>query len=144
MPVAHLLRSKGDQVVTIAPDATVAVTVAALGEHRIGALVVSEDGRHIAGIVSERDVVAALASRGAVVLDEVVASIMTKDVVTCEPGTTVDELMAWMTERRIRHVPVVLDGELAGIISIGDVVKDRISELETETQTLHEYITGGR
>lgn len=144
MHVEHLLRSKGDEVVTIGPDATVADTVALLGEKRIGALVVSDDGRHIAGIVSERDVVAALAVRGADLLGEPVRSIMTDDVVTCDPATTVDELMSWMTERRMRHVPVVVDGELTGIVSIGDVVKDRIHDLESETRTLHEYITHGR
>lgn len=144
MHVEHLLRSKGDEVVTIGPDATVADTVAILGEKRIGALVVSADGRQIDGIVSERDVVAALATRGAELLGDEVRTIMTSEVVTCEPATTVDELMAWMTERRMRHVPVVVDGALAGIVSIGDVVKDRMNDLETETKTLHDYIEHGR
>jgi CBS domain-containing protein len=142
--VAGLLRSKGDEVATVAPSATVGVVVAALAEHRVGALVVSEDGQRVDGIVSERDVVRALADQGGAVLDVEVATIMTTKVVTCEMSTTVDELSSLMTEGRYRHVPVVVDGALAGIVSIGDVVKSRIKDLEDEKQTLHEYISGGR
>ena len=144
MHVEGLLSSKGDSVVTVAPSASVAEVVASLAQHRVGALVVSDDGTRVDGIVSERDVVRSLAEHGAALLDHEVASIMTRQVVTCELQTTVDELSTSMTERRIRHMPVVVDGALAGIVSIGDVVKDRIKDLETETQTLHEYISHGR
>lgn len=144
MHVAGLLRNKGDDVATVAPSATVGVVVAALAERRVGALVVSDDGTSVAGIVSERDVVRALAEQGGAVLDHEVATIMTSEVVTCDLSTTVDELSTLMTEGRYRHVPVVVDGALAGIVSIGDVVKSHISELEQEKQTLHEYISQGR
>ncbi len=144
MHVEGLLRTKGDAVVVIASRATVGELVATLAQHRVGALVVSDDGRHVDGIVSERDVVASLAEHGTALLEHTVADIMTNEVVTCVPSTTVDQLMSLMTERRMRHVPVVVDGELAGIVSIGDVVKDRIRDLEVEAQTLHEYIAHGR
>ncbi len=144
MNVSGLLKGKGSDVVTVVPGTTATEVIAALAEHRVGAVVVSGDGRRIDGVVSERDVVRALADRGVSALEEAVSAIMTTSVFTCAPETTVDQLMALMTERRIRHVPVVVDGELAGIVSIGDVVKDRISDLETETQVLHEYIQHGR
>ena len=111
---------------------------------RIGALVVSDDGRTILGILSEHDIVFGLAESGAAALETAVADVMTSEVITCERKTTVDHLMAMMTERRIRHVPVVEDGGLAGIISIGDVVKSRLRELVTETEQLSDYITHGR
>jgi CBS domain-containing protein len=144
MHVEGLLRAKGDAVVVIASRATVGELVATLAQHRVGALVVSDDGRHVDGIVSERDVVAALAEHGTALLELTVADIMTSEVVTCVPSTTVDQLMSLMTERRMRHVPVLVDDRLAGIVSIGDVVKDRIRDLEVEAQTLHEYIAHGR
>ncbi len=144
MHVEGLLSSKGDAVVTVSPTASVGDVVATLARHHVGALVVSDDGTHVHGIVSERDVVRSLAEHGSDLLDHEVSSIMTREVVTCELTTTVDELSSRMTERRIRHMPVVVDGELAGIVSIGDVVKDRIRDLETEAQTLHEYISHGR
>ncbi|HMJ77715.1 MAG TPA: CBS domain-containing protein [Iamia sp.] len=144
MHVEGLLRNKGDDVATVAPSATVGVVVAALAEHKVGALVVSEDGQRVDGIVSERDVVRALAEHGGDALDREVATIMTTKVVTCDLSTTVDELSTLMTEGRYRHVPVVVDGALAGIVSIGDVVKSHIKDLEDEKQTLHEYISGGR
>lgn len=144
MHVAGLLRNKGDDVATVAPTATVGVVVAALAERKVGALVVSGDGTSVDGIVSERDVVRALADQGHAVLDAEVATIMTRTVVTCDMSTTVDELSTLMTEGRHRHVPVVVDGALSGIVSIGDVVKSHISELEQEKQTLHEYISQGR
>ena len=144
MHVEGLLRAKGDAVVVIASRATVGELVDRLAQHRIGALVVSDDGHHVDGIVSERDVVASLAEHGTALLERTVAEIMTTEVVTCVPSTTVDQLMSLMTERRMRHVPVVVDGALTGIVSIGDVVKDRIRDLEVEAQTLHEYIAHGR
>lgn len=140
MQVSILLQGKGTDVVTIRPDNTVAEGVEVLTRHRIGAVVVSDDGVAVAGILSERDVVRSLSERGSAVLDEPARSIMTPEVATCRLDTTVEELMSVMTERRIRHVPVVVDGELAGLVSIGDVVKDRISALEDETRVLHDYI----
>jgi len=142
MRVTGVLKVKGDAVVTISPDRTLRDLVALLAEHGIGALVVSADGDGVDGIVSERDVVRRLDAGGADVLDEPVSAIMTTEVFTCEPEATVDELMAVMTERRIRHVPVLLDGRIAGIVSIGDVVKHRIAEIQGERDQLTAYITG--
>ena len=140
MQVSVLLQTKGRSVVSVAPGATTAEVASTLSEHRIGAVVVSADGIHIDGVLSERDIVRALADRGAAALDDPASALMTADVFTCGPDSTVEELMALMTERRICHVPVVVGGQLVGIISIGDVVKDRISSLESETQALHSYI----
>jgi CBS domain-containing protein len=140
MLIVTVLRSKGAAVVTVSPDATVRELLDTLAEHRIGAVVVSS-GVGIEGIVSERDVVRRLRDVGAELLDRPVARIMTTDVVTCQCETAVDELMSTMTERRIRHVPVVDDrGTLVGIVSIGDLVKSRISELESERDDLVGYI----
>jgi CBS domain-containing protein len=144
MRVSTVLVSKGDDVASIPADTTVARVLAILAERGVGALVVSQDGRKISGIVSERDIVRALASQGGDLLAQPVTDIMTTDVVTCEPSTSVQELAAMMTERRIRHVPVVVDGVLSGIVSIGDVVKSRITELETETDAIREYVWNGR
>jgi len=118
MRITEVLRRKGDVVVTIAPDRTVRELLAMLGEHRIGALVVSKDGRHVDGIVSERDVVMRLDTDGDGILDTTVSAIMTTEVHTCGLEDSVEELMSAMTERRIRHVPIVVDGELHGIVSI--------------------------
>lgn len=142
--VGDLLAAKGSEVATVGADAAVTDALRRLSERGVGALVVSDDGQRIAGIVSERDVVRALAAHGAAALDGPVRELMTAEVRTCDPDTTVDELMALMTDRRIRHVPVVVDAVLAGIVSIGDVVKHRIVELETETRTMHDYIRHGR
>ena len=144
MQVSILLQDKGADVVTVAPDLTIAEVVAVLVQHRIGAVVVSADGRHIEGVLSERDIVQAMADTGAAVLDGRAAEIMSSEVFTCQPDTTVESLMNTMTHERVRHVPVVVDGQLAGLVSIGDVVKDRISSLEDETQALHDYITHPR
>jgi CBS domain-containing protein len=144
MQVSGLLSTKGPDVVTVGPDVDVARVAALLSQHRIGAVVVSGDGSAIDGIVSERDIVRALADQGAAALEEPASSIMTSEVVTCDTGTTVEQLMGLMTERRIRHVPVVEGGALSGIVSIGDVVKNRLNDLETETQVLHDYIAHGR
>ncbi len=144
MRVSGLLDVKGSQVVMTDPGASVSAVASLLAQHRIGAVVVSADARRIDGVVSERDIVRALAADGSAALDRPVSTIMTHDVFTCESATTVEQLMAHMTERRIRHVPVVDDGVLNGIVSIGDVVKDRMHDLENETQVLHEYIAHGR
>jgi len=142
MNVEGILRSKGATVVTIKPDATVGDLVHGLREDRIGAMVVSEDGRSVLGIISERDVVRGLADRGSRVLEAPVAELMTRDVVLCTPRDTVKQVMAAMTRRRVRHLPVVADGVLCGIVSIGDVVKNRLEEIETETNVLREAYIG--
>ena len=128
-------------VVTVRSDATVGDVVAELTHHRVGALVVSPDGRRIEGIVSERDIVKRLSVLNTRLLDEPVSSIMSTEVRVCAPTDDVESIMNLMTEQRIRHVPVVEDGRLAGIISIGDVVKSRIGELEKDRNELMEYIT---
>ena len=141
MQVSVLLQTKGPDVVTVPPDTPIAEVVDVLTRHRIGAVVVSGDGRHVDGVLSERDIVQALARTGGEALGDRARQLMSSDIFTCEPDTTVEELMNTMTEHRVRHVPVLIDGELAGLISIGDVVKDRISGLEFETKALHDYIT---
>ena len=144
MRISDILRGKGNQVVTITPDAKVRHLLAILAEHRIGAVVVSRDGTTVDGIASERDIVQALARRGAAVLSEPVTAIYTAEVHTVTPRTEIEEVMRMMTERRVRHAPVVADGRLQGIVSIGDVVKIRLGELETERTALTDYITGTR
>jgi CBS domain-containing protein len=141
MRISEILRSKGGEVMTVEPEAKVRRLLALLAEHNIGAVVVSTDGKTIEGIASERDIVRRLNERGAGLIDEPVSAIMTATVRTCDPGDKVEDLRATMTEHRIRHVPVVRDGELAGIVSIGDVVKSAIAELETEREQLVHYIS---
>ena len=140
MRISNLLAAKGSSVATIPGDATVAHAVTELARHQIGALVVSADGAHIDGIVSERDIVRSLGDRSDALLEDPVSSIMTRVVATASPDDEVESLMKVMTERRVRHVPVVRDGVLAGIVSIGDVVKSRIDELEQDRKELVEYI----
>jgi len=142
MRIADVLRSKGGAVVTIDPDATVAELLAGLAEHNIGAMVVAgPDG--LKGIVSERDVVRQLHAHGASLLSQPVENIMTSMISTCSKSDTVDSLTLLMTEHRVRHVPVLEDGKLIGIVSIGDVVKTRMEELESEHEQLQSYITQG-
>jgi CBS domain-containing protein len=142
--ISDILRVKGEQVVTVTPNADVRYLLVVLAEHRIGAVVVSRDGTSVDGIVSERDIVRALAERGATVLSEPITAIYTAVVHMVTPQTAVEEVMRIMTERRFRHLPVVADGVLRGIVSIGDVVKNRIDELESERAALTNYITGTR
>jgi CBS domain-containing protein len=143
MNVQSIIGGKSPVVATISQTATLREAVAQLTERRIGALVVSGDGKAIEGIISERDIVRAASVSGPGALDGAVGSVMSIDVVTCSAGDGVDRLMALMTERRIRHLPVVDErGQLAGIVSIGDVVKARLSELEQENHALAEYLTG--
>ena len=144
MRIADVLRVKGTQVVTVTPDTTVLRLLAVLAEHRIGAVVVSYDGTTVDGIASERDIVRAFGERGAAVMSELVTAIYTAEVHTVTPETSLEDVMRMMTERRVRHVPVVVDDSLHGIVSIGDVVKIRIGELETERTALTDYITGTR
>jgi CBS domain-containing protein len=142
MRIADVLRNKGGAVMTINPDATVTDLLAGLAGHNIGAMVVvGPDG--VVGIVSERDVVRQLHAHGASVLSRPVSKIMTSVVSTCSKSDTVDSLTMLMTENRVRHVPVLEDGKLIGIVSIGDVVKTRMEELETEHEQLQSYITQG-
>lgn len=141
MRIADVLRRKGDLVVTVSPDETVRGLLSLLAEHGVGALVVSRDGRAVDGIVSERDVVRRLHADGERLLDATVAQIMTSEVHTCTPQDHVNDLMRTMTDARVRHIPVVVDGELRGIVSIGDVVKHRIDELTDERDQLTAYIT---
>lgn len=144
MLVSDLIKRKGSAVTTAPPETTVATLLDLLAEHRIGAVVVSADGG-VDGIVSERDVVRALRTAGPALLDAPISTVMTADVVVTGPGDTVEDMMRVMTERRIRHVPVVTeDGRTAGIISIGDVVKSRIDELEADRDQLIGYIQSGR
>jgi CBS domain-containing protein len=143
MNVQSIIGGKSPMVATISQTATLRQAVEQLTERRIGALVVSGDGKAIEGIISERDIVRAASMSGPVALDSSVGSVMSTDVVTCSAGDGVDRLMELMTERRIRHLPVVDErGQLAGIVSIGDVVKARLSELEQENHALADYITG--
>lgn len=143
MNVQSIIGTKGTEVATIRQAATLSEAVAMLGEHGIGALVVSGDGSAIEGIVSERDIVRAAGRSGGAALEATVGSVMSTDVITCSRNDGVDRLMGLMTDRRIRHLPVVDDqGQLAGIISIGDVVKARLAELEQENQALSQYISG--
>ncbi|MBA3718880.1 MAG: CBS domain-containing protein [Nocardioidaceae bacterium] len=128
-------------VATISPRATVRELLSMLAERNFGALIVSDDGKQMIGIVSERDVVRRLAD-GPEVLDDAVESIMTTDVHICEPNDSLDDLMRLMTDKRIRHVPVVVDGQLRGLVSIGDAVKTRIGELEFERDQLNRYVAG--
>jgi CBS domain-containing protein len=144
MRVSDLLHTKGDAVVTVPPDTEVRRLLAVLAEHRIGAVVVSRDGRSVDGIASERDIVTALAERGAAVLSDAVSSICTSRVHSVTPDTRLEGLMRLMTDQRVRHVPVVIDGALHGIVSIGDVVKNRIDELESERAALNDYIATAR
>lgn len=140
MKIADIVGKKGGAVVTIAPDASVADLVAMLGSNNIGAVIVSPDGESIAGIVSERDVVRRLAAEGPEVLGRPVSEIMTADVTTCQPEDTLEDTAHTMTYRRIRHLPVVAEGRLAAIISIGDVVKYRIDQLQDERNHLLGYL----
>ncbi|HEY6739805.1 MAG TPA: CBS domain-containing protein [Actinopolymorphaceae bacterium] len=141
MRISEILRTKGAHVVTIEPGATVGDLVDLLADNNIGAVVVSRGGSSVDGIVSERDIVRRLHD-GPGVLDATVESIMTRSVHTASPDETVDRLMRLMTEQRIRHVPVLVQGRLAGLVSIGDVVKTRINELEFEREQLEHYIAG--
>jgi CBS domain-containing protein len=142
MAVSHILGVKGRNVFTVRPTDTVEAVVKLLGEKRIGAVVVTDLAGHISGIVSERDVVRHIASDGTGVLKKLATDIMTKNVLTCQDGDSEQELMALMTSKRIRHLPVVKDGKLNGMISIGDVVKYRIETIEREAEDMKAYIAG--
>jgi CBS domain-containing protein len=143
MQVASILASKGRNVVTAKPEASIPEIAQLLKTKKIGAAVVVDAGEHVIGIISERDLVHGLARHGARMLDMHVAELMTRDVVTCTSDLDVDEVMKEMTVSRIRHLPVVDAGRLTGIVSIGDVVKSRLDELEDEANQLKRYIATG-
>lgn len=143
MTVEKIMSAKGRDVVTLHPERTLCEAAQLLTEQRIGALVVSEDGASVRGILSERDIVRAVARSGVGALNEPVSKYMTADVVTCTGQAGVTEMMELMTARRFRHVPIVEGGRLRGIVSIGDVVKQRVAEVEAESQAMREYITAG-
>jgi CBS domain-containing protein len=142
MNVDAILRAKGDTVTLVTPQAPIAEAIAVLRREGIGALVVSRDGTTVDGILSERDLIHGLARLGPQLLEAKVEQLMTRRVFTCAPRDSIADLMAEMTKRRIRHIPVIQDGELAGIISIGDVVKARLDEMEYETSSLRSFIAG--
>jgi len=142
--VRHVLENKGAVVATVPTAATLTDVARLLAQHGVGALVVSDDGETIAGIVSERDLARAVAVSGADALELPVTDAMTAEVRTCLPDDTVDSLMETMTSRRIRHLPVTVDERLVGIVSIGDVVKHRLAELQNESRVLHDYLYSGR
>jgi len=142
MRIAEILRRKGNQVATVTPGTTVRELLATLAEHNIGAVVVSPGDGRIAGIASERDVVRGLHEYGPALLNAPVSDVMTTRVRTCAPEDHVDSLRSVMTDHRVRHLPVVHDGRVVGIVSIGDVVKSALDELVTERQLLVDYVEG--
>jgi len=143
MLIGQILAAKGAEVATTRPDATVAEVARLLRDKHIGAVVVNDADGRLCGIISERDIARGVAEHGADLPGMQVELLMTGDVVTCAPDDGVEKLMQTMTERRVRHLPVVREGRMVGIISIGDVVKHRLEELEAEAHMLHDYITGG-
>ena len=143
MDVRGILRAKGSEVATVPPGTTIAAAVAALAGRMIGALVVIDEDGALVGIVSERDIVRGLAEQGAAFLDCLVETCMASPVETCAPGDSDREILALMTDRRFRHLPVVEDGRLIGIVSIGDVVKSRIDGVMAEADALRDYIVRG-
>ena len=140
MNVQAILSVKGTDVVTIDPNSNLAMAAKLLAERRIGAVVVTGPGQRIVGILSERDIVQALAARGAAALDAQISEMMTRKVTTCSPSDTISTIMERMTAGKFRHVPVVEQGRLAGIVSIGDVVKYRLQEMELEQAAMRDYI----
>ena len=142
MHVSAILKEKGSDVVTTEPERTIAETAKLLDRHRIGAVLVLGADGSVAGVLSERDVVRGIARHGERALAMAVRELMTRELVVCEPKDTVQDVMALMTHRRIRHVPVMEDGRLVGIVSIGDVVKGRLGDFEMEAESLRAYVQG--
>ena len=143
MHVADIIKVKGSNVVTTAADETVAATARLLNVKRIGAIVVCDAHGKVIGVISERDIIGGIAIDGQRALDMRVRDLMTSKVISCKPTDTISEVMKVMTERRFRHLPVIEDGELRGIISIGDVVKNRLEETELEARALRDYVLTG-
>jgi CBS domain-containing protein len=142
MTVQHILDRKGSNVATLPPDASIATAAKLLRQKKIGALVVSPDGKKIAGILSERDIAHGLDEHGAGLAGLTVQQLMTAKTLTCTPIDSVEAVMQLMTDHRVRHVPVVSNASLAGIVSIGDIVKNRLEHLQHETEALQDYIAG--
>ncbi len=143
MSVANILQSKGSgEVLTISGDKKVSEAAAMLSQRRIGSLVVSTDGKKADGILSERDIVREIGQRGSICLEDTVADMMTRNVITCEPTDRVDDILEQMTAGRFRHMPVVTDGELVGIVTLGDVVKFKLEEVKMEKTALEGMIMG--
>lgn len=143
MNVASILKVKGKSVATARPDETVEAVAQKLAARKIGAIVIVGDGGHVNGIISERDIIRAISSNGASALTLPVGDIMTKNVMSCHEASTLEQMMAVMTQGRFRHVPVIEDGSLVGIISIGDVVKHHIAEVEMEVTAMRDYLATG-
>ncbi len=144
MKVQDILKAKGRRVVTVTPGATIHSLVRLMRLERVGAVVVSKDGISLDGIVSERDVVVGLGEYGERLLDRQVSDLMTQSVRTCAPGDNIKDIMRTMTTNRVRHIPVVDDGRLAGIVSIGDVVKNRLDDMELEANVLRDVALAHR
>lgn len=140
MTVEHILTDKGRNVVTIEPQQTLADAARTLSERRIGSVLVTDGTQPVLGILSERDIVRAIAAEGAAVLERPVSQYMTAKVVTCTGPSSITEVMELMTRGRFRHVPVIEDGQLRGIVSIGDIVNHRLAEIETEHKAMRDYI----
>lgn len=143
MLVSQILKHKGDTVFTASPHETVAAAAALLHARHVGAMVIVDARDAVVGILSERDIVRVVAEEGAPALAKPISGVMTRDVIFAEPGETVHSLLERMTDRRIRHLPVLKDGRLAGLVSIGDLVKSKIAETEAEAETLKAYIAAG-
>ena len=144
MYVADILNAKGTEVISTGPTETVAATANLLNDRRIGAVIVRDAKDNVIGVVSERDIIRGIALNGASALDMEVRDLMTSEVVTCKPTDTISEVMRVMTTRRFRHLPVMEDGTLKGMISIGDVVKYRLEETEMEARVLRDYVIASR
>lgn len=142
MHVGEIIKTKGGKVVTTGPETPIAEVAKVLDRENIGAVLVKADDGRLVGIISERDIVRGLPRHGAGLLDMRVSDLMTRTLITCSPEDRIEDLMHQMTNRRIRHLPVVRDDSLLGIISIGDVVKNRLEELESETHMLRDFIVG--
>ena len=143
MNISQILNAKGRAVSTARPDATLSEIIGKLAEKKIGAIVIVGDNGKVAGIVSERDIIRRLGVAGAAALDEPVSSAMTATVITCHESSTLEEMMEVMTQGRFRHVPVIEEGSLVGIVSIGDVVKHHVAEVEMEVTAMRDYFATG-
>lgn len=143
MNVASILRGKGSDIITANTDDEVSVICKILSEHKIGAILVMDQEKKLAGVISERDIVRALSESGNSCLICKAKDLMTSKVISCSPTDTIDEVMSLMTEKRIRHLPVIDDGNLTGFISIGDVVKSRMDQVEREAEAMRDYIATG-
>ena len=142
MTVAHILASKPNEIISLKPSATLHEVSELLAERRIGAILLLNDDESIAGIISERDLVRAMSKHGADAVGFKADTFMTRELITCRPEDTTDQVMSIMTKGRVRHLPVMSDGKLVGFISIGDVVKHRIAEVEHEAEEMKRYISG--